>query len=412
MDRRPGTEGALDAALDALLAGDQQSLLKAIRIIETHPRADELKRLLTSAIETREAVRAAPSDRARVQHLRMIGVACRDQERSRAVRRARDILRLRRLAFRPLAIAGASFGLLLPGTLALASTAQPGEALYGAKLKVEQVQLALTTNPESEIALHLRFAERRMDEIERLEQDGSVGRPLKAATSNLESHSAAVKHVVAAMSEEGRPTAQLTKPLERHRDGISELAGRTGCDRSRSTAGCNGLETALASSVSALERLKDGGPSPAGPSSGTLAAGEPEAPASAPAVGDTTTHKAPDRTLAGPTAPAAPTKPAGRGSTAPPRRTNPSESASPSESVSPSGSHSDPSASPSPDPSESPSPDPTQGPSPETPVTNPTPDVSTQTPDPEASEPAADPASDGDAAEPQPVGERPAPPMD
>lgn len=405
MEKRPGIEGALDAALDALLAGDQQSLLKAMRIIERHPRAQELRRLLTSAIETREAVRTAPSDQARVRHLRMIGVACREHDRARSVRKAIDINRMRRLALRPLAVAGASFGLLLPGTLALASTAQPGDPLYGTKLKVEQVQLALTTGAEAEIALHLKFAERRMDEIELLEQDGNVGQPFNAAASNLESHSAAVKEVVAAMSQQGHPPAQLTVALERHRDGLTELAGRAGCEHSRSAAGCDGLETALASSVSALQRLKDDGSSSGGPS-GPLATGEPDPSPTAPAAGKTRTgkDKAPVKTPE--SKPAVPTTPPE--SAAPSETPSPPESPSPEPSPSPSP---DPSASPTPDPSASPSSDPSQDPSPAPPPTDPTPGGSTQTPAPQTDPPATESSSGAGTIEPHAVDEGPTAPL-
>ncbi|MGH2721961.1 MAG: hypothetical protein ACRDJO_10215, partial [Actinomycetota bacterium] len=137
MDKKPGTEAALDAALDAILAGDPQSLLEAMRIIDEDPRSDELRYLLTSAIETREAVTATPSAQARVRHLRMIQTACREQARARAQAKARQGRQIRRMVFRPVAVAGASLGLLLPGALALAGTAQPGDTLYAAKLTFE-----------------------------------------------------------------------------------------------------------------------------------------------------------------------------------------------------------------------------------------------------------------------------------
>ncbi|HEY8201591.1 MAG TPA: DUF5667 domain-containing protein [Actinomycetota bacterium] len=368
MEKRAGTTSTLDAtldtALDALLAGDKQSLLRAIRIVENHPRAKELRRLLTSAIETREAIRATPSAQARVRHLKMIGVACREQGRARAARKARDVKRMRHLVFRPLAIGGAALGLALPGALALASTAQPGDVLYGAKLKVEQVQLALTTSPEAEIALHLKFAERRMDEVERLEEKGhSAGPAVTTAVSNLESHTAAVTQAVTAMSEDGRPPADLTAVLERHRDGISELAGKAGCDRSRSGAGCEELEGALASSMSALKQLKDG-PRPGGDSQ-TLAGkrpGKPRGSGASPADKSNTggPTKPPETTSASPTTAASESSAAAGGA-------DPSASPSPEPSPSPSPEVS-PSPTPSPDPSVSPAPDPAQEPNPGQPV--------------------------------------------
>jgi hypothetical protein len=400
MQKRSGTDGALDAALDALLAGDKQSLLKAIRIVENHPQAKELRHLLTSAIETREAIRATPSDQARVRHLRMIGVACREQDRARAARKARDVKRMRRLVFRPLAIAGASLGLLVPGTLALASTAQPGDALYGTKLTVEQVQLAMTTSPEAEIALHLKFAERRMDEVQRLERNGGdVGPAVKTAVDNLQSHTASVKNVVAAMSADGHPPAELTVALERHREGITELAGEAGCDQSHSGAGCEGLQSALATSMSTLKQLKD--ESHRGGAPGTLAdrtPGEQGAPAKNKPKTDKSPNKPPETTPASPT-------------------TTPSESAAPAGSTDLSASPSvDPSPSPSvepspsltPEPSVTPSPDPSQEPSS---AGDPTPAVSSASPDP-STNPTAGASPDGAGTiEPHATGEVPTSPL-
>jgi uncharacterized protein DUF5667 len=398
MQKRTRTEGALDAALDALLAGDKQSLLKAIRIVENHPRAQELRHLLTSAIETREAMRATPSDQARVRHLRMIGVACREQDRAQATRKVRDVKRMRRLVLRPVAIAGASLGLLIPGTLALASSAQPGDALYGTKLTVEQVQLALTTSPEAEIALHLKFADRRMEEVQRLERSGGdIGPAVKTAADNLQSHTAAVKDAVQAMSEEGHPPADLTGALERHRDVIAELAGKAGCDRSRSSAGCEGLQSALANSMSTLKQLKDES-RPGG--AGENLAGKTPDESGAPAKDKPKPDK--DRSPAKPTetTPASPTTTPSE-STAPATGTDPSSEPSPSPSP-------EPSPSPTPEPSVSPSPDPTQEPSS---PGDPTPAVSSDSSGAPADSPAGASPNGADTIEPHSTGEVPTTPI-
>jgi hypothetical protein len=255
---------------------------------------------------------------------------------------------------------------------------------------VEQVQIALTTSPEAEIALHLKFAERRLDEMERLDQDGgNVGGKLRTAVSNLESHSAAVKDAVVAMSDGGRPPSALTVAIERHRDGITEMAGKAGCDRSRAGAGCEGLETALASSNLALKQLRDESP----PETLARAPEKPAQPADKPRT-DRSPSKSPETAAASPA-------------------TTPSESAAPSGSPDPSTSPSEePSLSPSPDPSASPSSDPAQEPTAE-----PTPVASSEAPGQpaEPGQPDVPPLgtapNDTGAIEPHATGEGPTSPL-
>jgi hypothetical protein len=368
MDKRPGTEAALDAALDAILAGDPQSLLEAMRIIEQDPRSDELRYLLTSAIETREAVSATPSDRARVRHLRMIQTACREQARARAQAKTRQGRRLRRLVFRPVAVAGASLGLLLPGALALADTAQPGDALYAAKLTFENVQIALEPDPANDVLLHLEFAERRVEEIEKLGDGG--GKPRETAASNLTSHTKAASKVASDIRDQGGPAGQLAAPLERHRDSLTQLAGRSGCDGRGAGAGCDSLQTALASSNTALSKIK----LPAVPATGGTptviaapAAPTPSAPAKTKAdkgaptalPGETETTEAPDATATSPGASGAAVEEPEEeeeGEVTPDPSVAPSPEATPSPSP-------DTTPSPSPDPSVSPTPGPATEPS-------------------------------------------------
>jgi hypothetical protein len=355
MEKKPGTDAALDSALDAILAGDPQSLLKAMRIIEEHPRSEELRYLLTSAIETREAIIAAPSDQARVRHLRMIAMACREQGRIQAQARLRHNQRLRRLIFRPVAIAGASMGLLLPGALALASTAQPGDALYPAKLTFENVQLALEPDPTADVLLHLEFAERRVEEIQTLEKNGTAGGPLMAATSSLNSHTRAATQGVSDIRDHGGAAAQLAAPLERHRDSLTELADKNGCDKSSSNAGCGGLQTALASSNTALSKIKDDPAAPAGPTKpdGPVVVAAPASPTPAPAVDPT-----PEGTTAAPVASTAPSETPGTVAAADPAADPTADPASDPTADPASDPTADPAASPTPDPAASPTPDP------------------------------------------------------
>lgn len=347
MDRIPWGDGAreaaiaaaLDAAVDAIVAGDPESLLRAMRIIEAHPRADELRLLVTSAIEAREAVMAAPSLEARVRHLRMIGVACREHERARTARAARDSRKRRRLLLRPVAVAAGSIALLLPGALALASTAIPGDPLYATKLAVEQVQLALTQDPVSEVALRAEYMDRRIDEARQLDKEGKA-REIAAVTPNLRKNAAAVQAGI----EKGAAPPGIDTKLRNQVNDMKVLAERAGCGEGDQTpAGCTEINDTVETTTLAMTQLVEGATGK--PGSGPLA-GRPPAPSPADEVTATPTTAAPDETgtPAAPDAAVAPTTtaPAGTPTDAPGDPTPP-----PAPSDTPS---TDPTATPTPSP--------------------------------------------------------------
>jgi hypothetical protein len=72
------------------------------------------------------------------------------------------------------------------GALAAADSL-PGDLLYPAKLLFELTQESLTTDPARQAALHLRLAERRMQETAALIEAGRLG-DLDQALANLELH--------------------------------------------------------------------------------------------------------------------------------------------------------------------------------------------------------------------------------
>lgn len=58
------------------------------------------------------------------------------------------------------------------GTVYAAQSALPDEALYDVKLWSEEVQLDLAQSPESDLALHLKFADRRVEEMLEMQAEG------------------------------------------------------------------------------------------------------------------------------------------------------------------------------------------------------------------------------------------------
>lgn len=100
----------------------------------------------------------------------------------------------------------------------------PGETLYGVKLATEQLRVAVTPGKKAKAELHLRFASRRLEEIERLiEQNGNEHIAVSEALVRYEdeldesevlaTHDAAVAQAIAPII--GETTESHKKVLER-----------------------------------------------------------------------------------------------------------------------------------------------------------------------------------------------------
>ncbi|MFC1976041.1 DUF5667 domain-containing protein [Chloroflexota bacterium] len=72
------------------------------------------------------------------------------------------------------------------GTAVYASNSLPDSPVYPLKLTMEQVQLALTTDPIAQANIHLNLAQERTQEMERMAQQGSV--PDNATLTRLQQH--------------------------------------------------------------------------------------------------------------------------------------------------------------------------------------------------------------------------------
>lgn len=209
---------ALDRAIDAVVAGDHAA----------HP--------LAAAV--RAGLSAGVGPAARAEHLAAIAAAAGSPERrpepdwqlASPERRADPHPRLRhatpitaapsRRGRRRVAVAAVAAVLLLTlgssSALAAAQGANPGDPLYGVKRASERIALALRRSPESKAALHLRFAERRLDEIDTLAAEGAdVDDLLKDFEAELAAAGDAVTDPILAKIRERtqRHVAHLTEIL-------------------------------------------------------------------------------------------------------------------------------------------------------------------------------------------------------
>jgi hypothetical protein len=152
-----------------------QECLKAVQerrnlqdILRRYPEdRDELIGLLRLSVDLSAlgAPAADPAFRLRARNRMLSYAAQRRQSRP-----ARPFAFLPKPALR-LAFAGAFAVALLLGGLSAAAASDsslPGDALYGVKLQVERVQLALTFDSAARARLQLHFADVRLDEAQRL----------------------------------------------------------------------------------------------------------------------------------------------------------------------------------------------------------------------------------------------------
>lgn len=148
MPERHPTRDELDRFLDGLLTGDATNgdadgaLLDAarrVRLLADEPIPTDVRNRHLTAIRTAAAEQAAGTT---------ASVGWLDRMRRRAAAIA--------------AATGLVFSATGGGAVALAQDAAPDDLLYGVKRASEQVALAVSADDAS---LHLRFAERRLDEI-------------------------------------------------------------------------------------------------------------------------------------------------------------------------------------------------------------------------------------------------------
>lgn len=193
-------EDRLDEALDLLVEGDS-------------PRSasKQLDRLLSVASEARHELLSErlPVD-VRAAHVRQLMDSARPKVALRGVSWTRKRI------LRPVAALGLAVVLALPGTAAMAEGADPGDTLYGTKLAVEKIQLALEADPSGDANLHLGFAQARISEIEELNDNGRK-KGLSKALANLKEHLTAAE---GELDEIG--SAKTKEEIEAHLDAMHQ----------------------------------------------------------------------------------------------------------------------------------------------------------------------------------------------
>lgn len=168
MQRHPGA--LLDDLLTALAGGDAAG---AGRIVADHP---DLAALAAVARAVGDVALVGPSPAVRARHVQAV---MDEADRLAGPAGVAAPPRRRRHLRRSLAAVAAVLAVLVvaaPVTAAVASTAQPGQALYGTKLFVERVELAARRDLSSQEAFRLKLASERLREIDRLIAAGKAGR--------------------------------------------------------------------------------------------------------------------------------------------------------------------------------------------------------------------------------------------
>lgn len=246
---------ALDQCLDRML-GQGASVEDCLALYPEH--AGELEQALRAAAQL-QAVRFTPS------------AAAKDRGRLKlraelqALERASTQVTLHRrwsLWSTPhLRLAGALAGIVLllligaPSLVAAASGSIPGDTLYPVKRGFEQTRLAFQFSEAGKAALHLNFAERRVDEIALLIEHGHAA-GIAATRENLDAQLATASTLTANLKDE-RAAAELSSKVEAKAARVlarlqnSVIAAKAGAVRQ---AAQDSLHQASAASADSVEK--------------------------------------------------------------------------------------------------------------------------------------------------------------
>jgi len=123
------------------------------------------------------------------------------------------------------AVAGVLVVLLssLGGTVYAAQASGPGDLLYGVKTLTEDIQVALESDPEEKLALHVSFASRRLQEIQA--QIDSGENVSDKALALLEKHTRKMLNQAAKLDDSGLNNAlmQIEENLQKQDQLMAEL---------------------------------------------------------------------------------------------------------------------------------------------------------------------------------------------
>jgi predicted RNA-binding Zn ribbon-like protein len=251
-------EEKVDQALDAVVAGDRKSLDE---LIEWFPADSGLRDLLRAAEAIRSLLSATPPPEVRARHLAQMNQATRAMKSTQKGRQRRRSARLRGFLLRPVVVLAVVALLAAVPLAALASVAGPGDALYGTKLALERVQLALERDPVEDVKLHLEFADQRISDLSELLAEGRTDE-IGEAMSSLNAHVGQADHGVSDLQAVGQSVVSLQQHLAevlgKHVTVLQSLIAEANCDPDDPDAGepqCFGLLTALKNSSKVLDEV-------------------------------------------------------------------------------------------------------------------------------------------------------------
>lgn len=211
----------LEKSLERVLYGQETIEF----VVEEYPaEADELRSCLEAALWlTAQKPTLEPSrEFINTSSRRLIARIEREQKPQKESRRSnvpfwQKLLNTRNLAFQ------LAFVLLLvcsvlfaAGNIALASqNALPGDFLYPVKTSLETAQLTITYSPLEQAELHMKYADRRLEEIQILTSQGKYGK-IKIALDNFDQHvTQAIKILQFESLKDASRTAVLASNINR-----------------------------------------------------------------------------------------------------------------------------------------------------------------------------------------------------
>jgi uncharacterized protein DUF5667 len=275
MERPDSLETALDEALDALVSGDPDA---ARRVQQRYRHAPEVTGLMDAAGRIRGALAATPSPQAQARHLAAIreaaGRLSKDAPRKRfAFPRPRFV---HTFLLRPALVVGLALLLAAPAALALSARAMPGDPLYSTKLAVENVRLAMARDPAKQVDLHVEFAERRVEELDKLTDRGlpAQASAIAPVLSSLQAHQQEAVKGVDSLKQEGKPVGVLGEhvavTLQNNTARLVHIRSDTGCNPDGSDPRCRVIAIAVTGSEQTLQQVGEA-PAPATPGDRTFA---------------------------------------------------------------------------------------------------------------------------------------------
>ena len=106
--------------------------------------------------------------------------------------------------------------------------ALPGDILYPVKRAAEEVQLAFVWTAESEVAVHLTLAERRLWEVERLQERGGPGEHITQAAHQMARHQGVAVEAFEEVQDSERRTEAIVGRLQENMERQQAVLERAG----------------------------------------------------------------------------------------------------------------------------------------------------------------------------------------